>query len=345
MRAKPFRHLIILSFIILFAAVGCDSRFQTKDLFEDYIADLNRSQLVQIDSPDTVFPLAYPPLRDRLQALSEFDIGLLDFLSLQQCDVGAVAGQRNSILGKVMPTSQRFLYELDIIRAIESCQIQDEGLLNALENVAWHKRHELPIAFGNAVFNDTGRESFFSLSNGYLPLDYSTAHNQALLSALNGLLGIAENLKSLPVVDGAEFEQDLKALTDSEYIGRLIFSLVQITEYLNAVTEGVNNIEKGQCGSPIHYLATQFEDNYVQRLQPYMARINRSAYQILPQLMKLIELTEPLTDALNVYVEQISLSADIGVWAKYQQASAQHARSWSQLLASCGTAIGGAKKG
>ena len=325
--------------------VGCDSRFQTKDQFEDYIADLNRSQLMQIDSPDTVYPLAYPPLRDRLQSLSEFDIGLLDFLSLQQCSVGAVAGQRNSILGKVMPPSQRFLYELDIIRAIETCQIQDEGLLNALENVAKYKRQELPVAFGNAVFNDTGREGFFSLSNGYLPLDYSTAHHQALLSALNRLLGIAENLQSLPVIDGAEFEQDLKTLTDSEYIGRLMFSLVQISEYLSAVTKGVNNIEKDQCGSPIHYLATQFEENYVQKLQPYMARINRSAYQILPPLMRLSELAEPLTNSLSDYMQQISLSAETGVWAKYQQASAQHAKSWSQLLASCGTPIGTEQKG
>ena len=341
MRIKPFRHLWILSFIILFAVSGCDSRFQTKDQLSEYVSDLNRSQLIAIIEPEPRFPAMYPAQRQRWQELSEFDIGLLDFLSLQQCDVGAVAGQRNSILGKVMPPSQRFLYEVDIIRAIESCPINDDELQRKLLKVALQKRQELTTALANAVFNDSGREALFSLSNGYLPLDYSTAHNQALLSALQRLLVIAEQLERLPTIDKTQFEQDLKTLTDSEYIGRLVYSVAQVTEYLTVITAQLEQVGSAQCGAPIHYLATQFEENYVRKIQPYMARINRTAYQILPVFEKLAQMTAPHTGALDEYLMSISLQARTGVWFTYQQASAAHAQAWSRLLAACGEKIGG----
>ena len=120
--------MILLSGIILVGLSGCDTRFKPDAVLSQYVSDLNRSQLISISVPAILMPNGLPALRDRQTPLSTFDIGLLDFLSLQRCDVGIVAGRKNSILGKVMPDSQRFLYELDIIRAIESCYISDKEL-------------------------------------------------------------------------------------------------------------------------------------------------------------------------------------------------------------------------
>jgi hypothetical protein len=333
---------VLLCTIILVGVNGCDSRFKAEAVLSQYVVDLNRSQFISLPSSAMVMPDGMPSLRYRQQVLSQFDIGLLDFLSLQQCDVGIVAGKRNSILGKVMPDSQRFLYELDIIRAIESCDISNQSLSKELRQIAQKKRLELPIAFGNALFNGVESDAFFSLSNGFLPLDYSTAQQQELLSSLNRLVAIGENLKDLPVVDANVFEGDLKTLMDSEYAGRLLYSLEQITEYLNLVSNQIGMLDEKVCGAPITYLKQQFEIHYVDIIQPYMGRINASAYQVLPALNRLVEISAPLTDYMRAFLSQFSLQATGSAWQHYQQASQAHAKNWSALFALCSVSLRGA---
>ena len=331
MLVKPFLSVILLSGIILVALSGCDTRFKPEAVLLEYVTDLNRSQSLSISSSAMVMPLNLPALRDRQKALSTFDIGLLDFLSLQYCDVGVVAGKKNSILGKVMPDSQRFLYELDIIRAIESCDITDASLAKELGLMAQQKRFELPVAFGNALFNGAEGKAFFSLSNGFLPLDYSSADQQALLSALHRLLDIGKNLSDLPKVDADVFEGDLKTLMDSEYAGKLLYTLAQVTRYLASVSNEVSELDSTSCGPSMTYLKRQFEANYINIIQPYMGRINHSAYQVLPLLNQLTELSAPLSSDMLAFLNQFSLTESSSEWRRYQQTSQSHAKNWSPL--------------
>lgn len=334
--------MILLSGIILAGVSGCDTRFQGEDVLSQYAAGLNRSQYMSVSSPAIQMPASLPSSRHRQQGLTQFDIGLLDYLSLQQCDVGLVAGRKNSILGKVMPDSQRFLYELDIIRAIESCDIKNDTLAEELHHIAQQKRLELPMAFGNALFNGAESEAFFSLSNGYLPLNSSTADQQELMNALNRLVVIGENLDRLPVIDANVFEGDLKTLMDSEYAGRLLYTTVRITDYLDRVTAEMAALDQQMCGAPIGYLKQQFETHYVEIVQPYMGRINRSAYQVLPLLNKLFELSAPLSNEMRVFSHQFSLVSSDSRWQHYQRASQGHAQQWSALFGLCSLSVGGA---
>lgn len=333
--------MILLGGIILVGVSGCDTRFKAEAVLSQYIADLNRSQFLSVSSPAMVMPVSLPLSRHRQQNLTQFDIGILDFLSLQQCDVGIVVGRRNSILGKVMPDSQRFLYELDIIRAIESCDIKSESLSKDLHQIAQQKRLELPLAFGNALFNGAESEALFSLSNGFLPLDYSTAEQQELLDALNRLVVIGENLEDIPLIDANVFEGDLKILMDSEYAGRLLYSLARINGYLELVANKVKALDGDICGAPMIYLKQQFEMHYVKVVQPYMGRINRGAYQVLPLLNRLFELSEPLSRDMRTFSHQFSLIEPSSEWQRYQQASQAHAKQWSALFAKCSISIGG----
>ena len=320
---------------------GCDTRFKAEAVLSQYAMDLNRSQFFSVTSLAMVMPDSLPSSSYRQQSLTQFDIGILDFLSLQQCDVGIVAGRKNSILGKVMPDSQRFLYELDIIRAIESCDIKNESLSKDLYQIAQKKRLELPMAFGNALFNGAEGEAFFSLSNGFLPLNYSTAEQQELLDALSRLVVIGENLDELPVVDSNVFEGDLKILMDSEYAGRLLYSLARITGYLELIANEVNILGDDICGAPMAYLRQQFDAHYVKIVQPYMGRINRGAYQVLPLLNRLFEVSEPLSSDMRIFSHQFSLKEQGGEWQHYQRASQAHAKEWSSLLTKCSLSIGG----
>ena len=326
--------MCLLSIIILIGVAGCDTRFRAEGILSEYVIDLDRSHFLSISSPALVIPNRIPPKRARKQTLSQFDIGLLDFLSLQQCDVGAVAGRKNSILGRVMPDSQRFLYELDIIRAIESCDVKDENLAKSLHHVAQQKRLELPVAFGNAVFNGEEIDAFFSLSNGFLPLNYSTENQQELLNALNRLIFIGKHLTELPLVDGDVFENDLKILMNSEYGGRLLYSLSRISSYLNQVSSKIGTLDVAVCGAPLMYLKQQFKRHYVQTIQPYMGRLNSSAYEVLPLLNQLAQLSV-LNEELSYFMNQFSLIETNSGWMNYQKASQVHAKQWNGLFDTC----------
>jgi len=331
--------MILLSGIILVGVSGCDTRFKAEAIFSQYLMDLDRSQFLSIDFPSAVMPISLPALRDRQQGLSSFDIGLLDFLSLQRCEVGVVVGRRNSILGKVMPNSQRFLYELDIIRAIESCNIEDEALASELQLVAEKKRIELPIAFGNAIFNGEESKEFFSLSNGFFPLNDTTENQQELLSALSRLVEIGEHLKDLPNVDSDVFESDLRILMNSEYAGKLLYTLAQITNYLSFVSEQVGALNEEVCGAPIAYLKQQFDVHYVEKIQPYIGRLNSSAYQVLPLLNRLVELSSFFSFDMGRFLNQFSLENEDSEWGRYQSASQIHAKQWSALFRSCSVSL------
>lgn len=328
----------LLSVIILVGVNGCDMRFKSEAILSEYIIDLSRSQFISISSPAIVMPTPLPSRRHRKLALSQFDVSVLDFLSLQYCDVGTLAGKRNSILGKVMSDSQRFLYELDIIRAIESCEIEDKKLLAELRDIAQKKRLELPVAFGNAIFNGEEAAAFFSLSNGFLPINYSTENQQDLLSALNRLVTIGESLADLPIVDHSIFESDLKILMDSEYGGKLLYSLSQVIRYLMSVSSNMDSLGREVCGQPIVYLKQQFERHYVKKIQPYMGRLNSSAYNVLPLLKRLMDLSV-LGNEMKGFLNQFSLITLTSVWYRYHSASLIHAQHWSRIFQFCSVSL------
>lgn len=327
--------------LLLVLLSGCDSRFQAQTLFEAYLSDLNRSDWLNIEpiaSPDFI-PL--PPLRTRQLALSQFDVGLLDFLSLQSCDVGSLAGQRNSILGKVMPTSQRLVYELDMIRAIRECSIEDEALRDTLSNVADVKTKELPRAFSNALWAGDETQAFFSLAKGYIPVSPESSRYQQLVIALQDLTSIAEHLDSIPEVSSKQIERDMQAIFESEYLGKLLFSLGHISRYLTTVSEHVVELSRDEsvCGAPLRFLKKQFEAHYIDQLQPYMARINRVAYQVLPLMSQLVAVSDQMEPSWRTFTNQFSMQHSDSLWQQYLQASRDHGQAWSNLFAKCNSEV------
>lgn len=331
--------IIVLMGMLL---LGCDGQFAPQTLFESYIKDLNRSEHIQIEMDSEVSWRPLPALRARQMELSQFDVGLLEFLSLQRCDVGALAGQRNSILGRVMATSQRFIYELDIIRAIRSCEIQDEGLRAKLTEVANIKASELPIAFSNMLWAGEETSSLFSLANGFIPVSPSASQYQVLVDALQHLERISQHLDEIPYLLSTDIEADMKAIYESEYLGKLLYSVVHIRQYLEATTQALEPLSQNQsvCGAPLNFLKQQFDAHYIKVLQPYMARINRVAYEVLPLVQRLVERSPIQDPAWHAFILQFDLQDPQSAWQQYLAASRAHGRSWSRIFAVCGQAVG-----
>lgn len=330
------KSIVLLMVMLLF---GCDRRFAPKDVFESYVNDLNRSELMNIDLDFAVTWVALPELRERQQELSQFDVGLLEFLSLQRCDVGALAGQRNSILGRVMPTSQRFVYELDIIRAIRSCDISDQELKTKLLHIAQVKERELPKALANVLWAGEETQALFTMANGFLPMAPEHSQYQDLRLALQDLVHIANQLDAIPKITSTRLENDMKAIYESEYMGKLLYSIIHIRLYLEAVTQAVKELDNRSssdvCGAPLNFIRKQFERHYVQVLQPYMARINQVAYDVLPlmqQLQSRLVLSTP--DWLG-FIGQFDSQNERSEWQRYLQASRSHGQAWSSVLSRC----------
>ena len=324
--------------------VGCDGQFAPQTMFESYLKDLNRSEHVQIELDSEVSWRSLPALRARQMELSQFDVGLLEFLSLQRCDVGALTGQCNSILGRVMATSQRFVYELDIIRAIRSCEIQDTELRTKLTEVANIKVSELPMAFSNMLWAGEETASFFSLANGYIPVSPEASQYQDLVAALQRLERISRHLDEIPFLRSADVEADMQAIYESEYLGKLLYSIVHIRRYLEHTTQVLEPLSQNQavCGAPLNFLKQQFESHYIKILQPYMARINRVAYEVLPLVDSLLQ-RSPLQDPeWRTFMRQFDLQDSQGAWQQYLNASREHGQAWSRVFAVCGEAVGNA---
>lgn len=322
--------------------VGCDRRFAPQNLFESYLNDLNRSEYIQIEFDSDVPLLPIPSLRARQMALSQFDVGLLDFLSLQQCDVGILAGQRNSILGRVMATSQRFVYELAIIHAIRSCEIENTELATKLTNIAQVKTSELPMALSNMLWAGEETEALFSLANGYLAISPSESQYQELIVALQHLKRVSDSLSEIPHVTSAQVEADMKAIYESEYLGKLLYSIAHIRYYLEKTSMALEPLSKSQdvCGAPLNFLKQQFEKHYINVLQPYMARINQVAYQVLPIVQKL-GVQSPINDSeWRDFIGQFDMNAANSEWQRYLMASREHGRAWSRIFSVCGENVG-----
>jgi hypothetical protein len=337
------RSILTLTACALLSA--CLPQKDVSDLLSDYVNDINRYQGLDVDLPSVRFlEHKLPPYRLRQQVLEVFDLGLIDFLSLQQCELGFLVGNKNSILGKVMPNSQRFLYEVRVIEALNECASGSISLQQKLKRVAIVKQAELNKAYANVLFNSKETDVFFSLSNGYLPLSENVSGFHELRTSLSVLaqLGsmIEEGDSAAAILDSGlldGFEAHLQIINNSEYAGRLILSLTLLTDYLNSISKGLSVLETDSafCRGPMVFLKQKFKSHYVERLQPYLARLNSPAYDVLLSLMRIQKSAALPTIELNHFLQQFSIDDEGGIWQTYQKSVRDHAYQWNRLLRAC----------
>ena len=324
--------------IFLLILSSCDLSPTLDDKLQSYIDGLNRYEGLSIEPTSQRFPiLMFPSIKYRTQLLTVFDVSLIDFLSLQHCSIGYLAGEKNSVLGKVMTHSQRLVYETNIIRGIESCNIESQKLKEELYNIAQIKRVELSKAFSNSVWGGEEAQRFFSFSNGHLPMTVQPFNFQALESSLSDLNTLAAQLQMLPNLNDNRLEKNFKIIYYSEYGGQFILTLLRLTDAFNSVSNELNTlkINTNFCRGPIVFLKQQFKTQYIEQLQPYMAKINSTAYRLLGLITELQKSSGAISLEMNAFLDQFSLTARTGVWRRYQAASQRHAKEWDRLLREC----------
>ncbi len=340
--------------------LGCDRAGSPESMLDDYADRVENVTEVAAELPPP-FPLeSYPSHRARRMEFEELRIGVLDALKLVDCNLLPLIVERNAILGRVMPASQRLIYEIRFLQGLRACAgLLDRGgtgdpeLHEFMSVTLAAKERGLRKVLWAATFDSTEMESVFSLANAPLPTvgdgGFVNSH-QAILA----LVRLAESLRALESVpDSKALEAHLQSLYLHEYGGRLAKTLDLLRRYLEraAGTLELAVAERPFCHSGVpnrksKILKTVFIKFYGGAVQPFLARVHQQARQWHRALRALLaEQPQPLPQAFQSYWQKMwSQSHESGLWQHFERAVRRHTEAWQALLGGCGLMPGAARR-
>nr|WP_298137737.1 DUF3080 family protein [uncultured Pseudomonas sp.] len=347
-----------LALLACLALCACTPSDDGLALQADYLQRLDRAlegdalEGVEVQAFDKAELTRYrmPPRRERLQAIAEIRIGLLDLLiDARHCpELQQQISQRNSILGKQLVPSRRLAYEGDLLRSIDAClphlsTERDQQLRTTLGELALEKRRQLPQVFWNALNGSAEVERYLRFAEQAVPVD--APEDNAALDALAQLAELAHALPQRLPPPAGELDPLFFALHASPQGGQLIASLASLSHNLNQGSELLESRQRqrpvcplGQATPRGRILQNIFVKYYAGALQPYLAEVDQRGQRWSRSLRQLAT-AEGVPPAMRDYLSSLA-GAESSLWADFQQATARHVRVWQTTLKSCGLAPG-----
>lgn len=264
-------------------------------------------------------------------------INLREFYNLPDCGIKPIIAERNTTLGKIQSPSQRYLYEVRLMRALKNCfasvSSQKDSLitnenLTQLSEILALKQQDMSNAW--TLFLRNSSELNTALSHQHSHLSDSDNHDFAiqswiLLSSYQPEQLIREDF-STTIEDN--FEQHLKNITDFRTPARLRndFTLIsnnlpQITDFLISETAGFTCTPRKEK-QQVEYLKNIFHMFFVDKIQPMTTRMNKWFYKL-----------EPVLNELDLKEAIIKLNKQK---QDYDSALMEHVQFWQQLFKRCG---------
>lgn len=347
MRFWPGLSLLLLSLTL----TGCNQP-EAVDLVETYAS--RTSNAIDVDFDLTLQPATdlYPRLserRERLTETPEIRQGLLELLELRHCDLIQLISERNSNLGRVASESQKLIYELKLIPALDRCiasiagDAEFEELLARLAEIKAIKSAGFPHQLFNSIYNVAEMEQQFSLGEtpiepGEQPADSGAITATDTLASLVQLLSQAH-------WEAPAFTEDLEStyeqLYRSRFGGQWLASFALLTQTLD---QSASAIEQRLSGRPICFeqrpnnqaniLWNVFIQFYVGSLQPYMAKVEREAQswrRLHTEIIDKLSPSVPQTSLIAIYFDQQG-----PIWRPYLEARDRHTQAWQAILEQCG---------
>lgn len=308
------------------ALAGCGAG--ATDL-EDYQRRVAR--VLAIDRPAGEVPVRrFPRPRDLRFAIDAQSISWGEFADLHRCDLGDLAGSRNSGLGRVQGDLERLQYALRWLNAADACAVgsAEAALVNKLVAA---KRATLGQLVFNALFASAEMQSFLGPAAAI-----GTASPAPALSTLRSLLaGPPAALSS------ADLGQALRTLREgasagasqSEW-GRIRSTLSFVSEALVAAAPGL--CRNGQQTPRAERLRRIFFGYYVERVQPSIARRLNADRQWIAALASLHRELPARSPAYDLWYRQ-TLAEDQGdsEWQRTLEVLRQHSQAWQVLAKQC----------
>lgn len=341
----------LILFLCLLLLAGCGPGNDGVALQTDYLERLQRvleaPQFTAFDSR-SVSQYRLPPRRERLVAIAEVRIGLLDLLiDARRCPhLQQLISQRNSSLGKQLMPSQRLGYEGDLLRALDAClpHLNDNtALKKTLLHIADEKRQQLHAVFWNALNGSAEFEHYLRFADQALTI--GARPDEAALDALQRLASIGASLPQQLPPSAETLEPLFFALYASEQGGRLITNLASLTHHLDEGSAMMELRQKHRPPCPLgratnrgRILQNIFIRFYAGGLQPYVAQIDQHG-QHWQAVLRQLQHIEGIPPATREHLQRLAGEQE-SLWLDFRAATARHVKAWQTLLDSCELAPG-----
>ena len=286
--------------VLCFALVGCQSSLDLA--YQDYLQRLIRIFEIETIEAAAISHLSYPRQREWVEANEEEKerktLGLLAFLSLDDCELRYVIARHNSALGKVASPSQRLHYQLDFLRHAPACivtlraqgKIQTAATLRAVMD---EKKQRLAWFIWQGSLGEKEFRQFWQAGN---PEDnYPDNTGAALITALEQLSSwVGQWLNGDYTIDIKAYEMSLSVIRAGDG-GALYRALSMQQRALNQVNTLFDNealvqqriCPRGQPTTQAEILQNVVSKFWIQGLQRRSAALNRRYFALMPTLQAL----------------------------------------------------------
>ncbi|WP_157729740.1 DUF3080 family protein [Bacterioplanes sanyensis] len=333
--------IICLSLLLAACSRGPES------VLHDYAERVARVVEQPLAEPASV-ALPTLALRELELPLAKADVGLLEFLRLNVCELGMAVGKKNSTLGKVAPPSQRMHMERDFLLLAPDCvaQLQDSRpeLSNKLQQALQLKQSQRLQQWWNAWL--TAKEWQQFISSAAAPLEMTgdePAHLSRSLQALDYAIAQGQRWQQQDYVyNSSDMEFHQQQLLLGETLGKWLHAQALQTDVLNRVAQVLEQryAEKplcmtGQQTDKAKILFTVFQKFYLAQVQPYMSRSDQLGQQLLADLTALQSTLQQqnitVPKAYQQWLAQLQQRQQ-----GFTRASQRHVYAWRTTLTECG---------
>lgn len=327
-----------MRFLYLAAAlllVACNNN--TTTLADDYLSRVARV----LDVPNPNLPVmaapAFPRQGELVMPLESVRIDVLDAWSLRSCGLLPFVGERNSILGQVMPASVALDYELRLLKQLSSCLANEEVDSTLIASIIEEKSKQVPVRLWNATIAAPEFRQFWRLAQSPVEVDEGLP-TEVLSKVLSDWQRLAE-APSPDTLSLAVFEQNNQQL----YQMNRGMSWLRSTLAANAALQNGNRMlqqatEKPMCPRGTIPAARNAQNvmvkYYVGNLQPHFAQLNRFGEVLVSQVQAVNELLTVNNPEFEQFFDLVTETH-----RDFHSLNQQHVALWQQLMNSCDLAV------
>ncbi|MEZ9159124.1 DUF3080 domain-containing protein [Vibrio lentus] len=302
-----------------------------QNYFDDYqtkIANVQDADEIQEDWELE----SLPRKRELFIEVPSLSIGLIDSYQLRQCGLFNLIAERNSVLGKVADEFRNYDYQVALLEGVGHCLSNNElepEIVELLREVEQQKLAQFPLHQWNLIYASEAMQSQMRGSQ-WLRADIGEQVRQTsdALKHLNQAL-------NTPLVSGKATEVQ-EVLEKSSTLGDLYYSLSRASAELDTITQQLTTFDANIiCGkqrdtTKFRYLNNVFEQQYIDKVQPYMAQLDGYYQQLAPQLAMFDAQPE-----LHSYYFPIK-----DAHQAFRSSTRRHVDYWQQLFKRCGRKVG-----
>ena len=301
------------------------------DLFDDYQTKIARVQDADEIKEDWEFE-SLPRKRELLLDVPSLSIGLIDSYQLRQCGLFNLIAERNSVLGKVADEFRNYDYQVALLAGVGKCLSASEldpEIVELLKEIEQQKLAQFPLHQWNLIYASDAMQSQMRGSQ-WLRSDIGDQVRQTsdALEHINQALNTS-------LVSGKTTEVQ-EVLDKSSTLGDLYYSLARASVELDTITKQLTTFDNNIiCGkqrdtTKFRYLNNVFEQQYIGKVQPYMAQLDGYYQQLAPQLGMFDAQPE-----LHSYYFPIQ-----DAHQAFRASTRRHVDYWQQLFKRCGRKVG-----